>query len=264
MISTWRPRLIALDIDGTLQEAGGEIAPPVRAAVARAASAGAHIVLATGRCMEELGTVFEAMGLTRAYAICSNGAVIIQYPEMVPLRTVTFNAGDVLRLILRHVPTARVAVEEPGFGYGVTARFPDGELLGPQRVRPLDQMLAEPVTRVIVRDPDSSVEDFIDLVARIGIRGVSYAVGYKAWLDLGPEGVSKGAALEHLAASLRVARTECLAIGDGRNDIEMLTWAGRGVAMGQAPAEVKAVADAITDPVWSHGVALELERWFAA
>ncbi len=53
-----------------------------------------------------------------------------------------------------------------------------------------------------------------------------------------------------------------LAIGDGRNDIEMLRWAGRGVAMGQAPAEVKAAADAVTLPVEEDGAAVEIRRWF--
>ena len=53
-----------------------------------------------------------------------------------------------------------------------------------------------------------------------------------------------------------------LAIGDGRNDIEMLTWAGRGVAMGQAVQEVRDAADHVTDPVDQDGAAVELDRWF--
>jgi hydroxymethylpyrimidine pyrophosphatase-like HAD family hydrolase len=68
--------------------------------------------------------------------------------------------------------------------------------------------------------------------------------------------------LDQLAADLGVEPAYCLAIGDGRNDIEMLTWAGHGVAMGNAPAEVQAAADAITDPVSKHGTATELLRWF--
>jgi hydroxymethylpyrimidine pyrophosphatase-like HAD family hydrolase len=55
---------------------------------------------------------------------------------------------------------------------------------------------------------------------------------------------------------------DVLAIGDGRNDIEMLRWAGRGVAMGQAVEEVKQAADAVTGTVYDDGIALELDRWF--
>ena len=53
-----------------------------------------------------------------------------------------------------------------------------------------------------------------------------------------------------------------LAVGDGRNDVEMLEWAGRGVAMGQAPAEVHAAADAVTGTFDEGGVVTELRRWF--
>ena len=53
-----------------------------------------------------------------------------------------------------------------------------------------------------------------------------------------------------------------LAIGDGRNDIEMLRWAGRGVAMGQSVEEVRDVADHVTDTVYEDGAAVEIGRWF--
>ena len=53
-----------------------------------------------------------------------------------------------------------------------------------------------------------------------------------------------------------------LAFGDGRNDIEMLRWAGRGVAIGDAPAEVRSAADAVTDTFADGGPVAELRRWF--
>jgi len=80
------------------------------------------------------------------------------------------------------------------------------------------------------------------LVGEVGLHEVSYAVGWTAWLDINPEGVSKGSALELVRRSLHVEPGDTVAVGDQRNDIEMLTWAARGVAMGQAPDEVKAVA----------------------
>ena len=65
-----------------------------------------------------------------------------------------------------------------------------------------------------------------------------------------------------MAADLGVAAADVLAIGDGRNDIEMLRWAGRGVAMGQAPAEVATAADDVTDSIDRGGLIMELQRWF--
>ena len=74
--------------------------------------------------------------------------------------------------------------------------------------------------------------------------------------------MTKGTAVAQLAVELGVAVDQCLAIGDGRNDVEMLAWAGRGVAMGQAVEEVHAAADASTETVFDDGAAVELERWF--
>jgi len=259
----WRPRLVALAVDGTLLKAGDTIRTQVRAAV-RSAARQAHVVLATGRSVEETAQVVEHLGLTGGYAVCSNGAVLARCPDLMIEQALTFSPREVIELVLGQFPDAIVAVEEPGFGYGVTKYFPDGELLGPQRVRRLSEMLTRQVTRVIVRDPSSTVDEFADRVAGIGIRGVSYAIGYRAWLDLGPQGVSKGGTLARLAGSLDVDAADCLAIGDGRNDVEMLAWAGRGVAMGQAPAEVRAVANSVTSSVEFLGAAEELCRWFAS
>ena len=75
-------------------------------------------------------------------------------------------------------------------------------------------------------------------------------------------GVSKASGLAQVAAELGVDAADVLAIGDGRNDIEMLRWAGRGVAMGQAIEVVREAADAVTGTVYDEGAATELDRWF--
>ena len=95
----------------------------------------------------------------------------------------------------------------------------------------------------------------MEQVERVGLHGVSYAVGWTAWLDINPEGVSKGSALELVRRRLHVEPADTVAIGDQRNDIEMLEWAARGVAMGQAPDEVKAAADEVTGTVEEDGLA---------
>jgi hydroxymethylpyrimidine pyrophosphatase-like HAD family hydrolase len=77
-------------------------------------------------------------------------------------------------------------------------------------------------------------------------------------------GVSKASGLQYVASRLGVEAQDVLAIGDGRNDIDMLRWAGRGVAMGQAVQEVIDAADDTTAPVDQDGAALELETWFPA
>ena len=123
-------------------------------------------------------------------------------------------------------------------------------------------LVADRVSRVIIRDPDSTADDFLALAGRLGLHGTDYVVGWTAWLDLAPVGVNKASGLAHVAAEVGIERADVLAIGDGRNDIEMLAWAGRGVAMGQSVEEVRAAADAVTGTVYEDGAAIELARWF--
>ncbi|MBA2463914.1 MAG: HAD family phosphatase [Nocardioidaceae bacterium] len=194
--------------------------------------------------------------------VASNGSVVFSYPPVEVLSATTFDAREIVTKLMEHVPDAAVAVEEVGVGYRLNRPFPEGEINGAMRIEPIEDLVAEPVTRVIIRDPHSSEEEFVALAERLGLHGTNYFIGWTAWLDLAPEGVSKASALADVCDRLGVAQADVLAIGDGRNDLEMLRWAGRGVAMGQAPLEVQEAADDVTRTVDEDGVAHELARWF--
>jgi 5-amino-6-(5-phospho-D-ribitylamino)uracil phosphatase len=257
-----RPGLVALDIDGTLVDYADAASARVRAAVQSVVDAGVPVVLATGRSVYGVHPVIDTFGLGDGYAVASNGAVVFSYPPVEILSTVTFDARPAVEAVLAEVPDALVAVEVVGDGYRVNRHFPEGEITGRMWIESVDSLVSEPVTRVIIRDPQSSAADFLALAESLGLRETNYFVGYTAWLDLAPDGVSKASGLRTVADRLGVAQQDVLAIGDGRNDCEMLTWAGRGVAMGQAPPEVKSVADAVTGSLDQDGAADELGRWF--
>ena len=270
---TFTPKLVALDIDGTLYanvpSTGAVeevISPAVHDAVHRAVDAGAHIVLSTGRSTFGITHVWNQLGLPRdggeQLTVASNGSVIFSYPPVNVLRAITFDASEIVRMVLDHLPDAMVAVEEIGVGYRINRHFPDGEITGEMKLESVDELVAEPVTRVIIRDPHSSEQEFVELAEKVGLQGTNYFIGWTAWLDLAPDGVSKASALAEVAERLGVAQQHVLAIGDGRNDVEMLKWAGRGVATGQSPLEVQEAADDVTETVHNDGVALELNRWF--
>jgi hydroxymethylpyrimidine pyrophosphatase-like HAD family hydrolase len=91
---------------------------------------------------------------------------------------------------------------------------------------------------------------------------VTYFVGWSAWLDIAPYGVNKATGVADAAELLGVSAEKVLAFGDGRNDIELLSWAGRGVAIGDAPHEVHAAADASADRFADGGPVAELLHWF--
>jgi Cof subfamily protein (haloacid dehalogenase superfamily) len=276
VVSGWRPRLVALDIDGTLLkwvEGAGttyeQISPPVYDAVHRALAGGAHVVLASGRSPHGMTRIADLLDLHAEgdeplWIVASNGAVVFRYPPFEVVHEETFDAAPAVASVLEHHPTALVAVEERGVGYRVNRPFPEGELSGEMTIAAVEEIVSGPVSRVIIRDPDATADDFVALAAKLGLHGTDYVVGWTAWLDLAPVGVSKAFGLEQVAAALGIDASDVLALGDGRNDIEMLRWAGRGVAMGQAVEVVREAADAVTDTVHDEGVATELDRYFGA
>ena len=161
--------------------------------------------------------------------------------------------------LIEALPEAHFAVEDADGSYRFHKHFPK-YALGDENVEtPLDQLMGSPVSRVVVLSPGHDVVDFLDKVESIGLQSVSYAIGYTAWLDIAPKGITKASALAKIRQDLGVHESKLIAIGDGRNDINMLQWAqaagGFGFAMGQGPDEVKAVATAVTSSVDDDGVA---------
>ncbi|MEU6133600.1 HAD family hydrolase [Nocardioides sp. NPDC047086] len=270
----WQPRLVALDIDGTLLRwvdgtgtTSEALSDKVRDAVRRAYDMGAQVVLSSGRSIHAMTGIADLIGIPdagadRLWIVAANGAVVSRYPPAEVVHEETFDARAAVQAILERRPNVLVAVENRGVGYRMNRPFPEGELGGDRTITPVEEMVAEPVSRVIIRDPDATPEDFLALGRELGLHGIDYVVGYTAWLDLTPVGVSKASGLSYVCDQLDLEPGDVLAIGDGRNDVEMLEWAGRGVAMGNAPDEVQAIADAVTAHVADDGAALELSRWF--
>ncbi|MGN6244288.1 MAG: HAD family hydrolase [Motilibacteraceae bacterium] len=257
----WVPKLVALDLDGTVLRGDETLSDAVREAVTAARGAGAQVVVATGRTVVGALDPARDLGLAGSLNVCSNGAVTAVLDPLDVVDMVTFDPAPVVRALRQELPDALFAVEVLGTGHLVTGPFPEGELTGAQTVVDLDELLANPATRVVMRSPDREPSHFLELVRRLGLEDVSYAVGYTAWLDVAPQGVSKASGLEGLVRRLGVDPADVLAVGDGRNDLEMLRWAGCGVAMGQAPAEVQDAADLVTGPVDEDGLATALS-WF--
>lgn len=285
--SGWVPRLVALDIDGTLlrwvdgSTPHEEVGPAVVEAVRRALAAGAHVVLASGRSPHSMTDIADLLGLhpspaaaaaagspdvsdadDRLWIVASNGAVLCRYPPLEVVHEELFDAAPAVRAVLARHPAALIAVEERGVGYRVSKEFPVGELTGEMILTDVEELVAGPVSRVIVRDPDSTADDFVALAHDLGLEGTDYVVGWTAWLDLAAPGVHKASGLSQVADALGLTAADVLAIGDGRNDVEMLRWAGRGVAMGQAVQVVLDAADVVTGTVDDDGAATELARWF--
>jgi hydroxymethylpyrimidine pyrophosphatase-like HAD family hydrolase len=260
--ASWRPRLVALDIDGTVVDHDGALPEAIRKAVGMVLDADVPVVLATGRSWHGTRPVFDELGLPPGLSVASNGAVVVSYPPQQIRKAVTFDPREVIKKVVQFAPGTLIAVEEIGRGYRLNGHFPGGDLTGEMIIESIEQLSARPVTRIILRDPDRSDEDFTSLARHLGLQGVTYFVGWSAWLDIAPLGVNKASALQDVADDLGIDPVDVLAFGDGRNDIEMLRWAGRGVAIGDAPEDVQQAADVVTDTFADGGPVAELFHWF--
>lgn len=253
--------LIALDIDGTVLLEDESYSPGVVDAVADAQNAGHEVMLATGRSWEGTRHILAHLAITPEYVVCSNGAVILKRvgdgPEYERFHTEQFDATEVLQLLRDHLPDAHYMVELPDGRRLYTDQMDDWNLARADRV-PFEELSAQPVSRVVVVSEDDTDHDFVELVSRIGLNEVSYAVGWSAWLDIAPQGVDKATALEKVRDWLGVPAASVIVIGDGRNDIGMFRWArahgGRAIAMGQGPEEVRIEASESTASVTEGGV----------
>lgn len=260
--------LIALDVDGTILLEDESYSPGVVDAIADAQRAGHEVMLATGRSWEGTRHVLEGLALTPEYVVCSNGAVILRRTgpagtrEYERFHTEQFDATEVLTLLRDHLPSARYMVELPDGRRLYTDDMDEWNVSRADRV-PFENLSAQPVSRVVVVSEEGTDQDFVDLVSRIGLNEVSYAVGWSAWLDIAPQGVDKATGLEKVRDWLGIDPAHVVVIGDGRNDIGMFRWArangGRAIAMGQGPDEVTSEASELTASVIEGGVTAVLK-----
>lgn len=251
-------RLVALDIDGTLVDHDGTMSEAVREAARAAVAAGHEIILATGRSLGATMPIARQIGLESGFAVCSNGGVTVAWdPQQADgyrvLAKRTFSPRTALSALRDELPGAMYAVETADGGFLSTLSFQDASFGIQARSVEFDELLDAEAVRVVVRSQEVPVEEFEAAVALIGLHGVTYSVGWSSWLDIAAAGVTKATALEELRAELGIEPANTVAVGDGFNDVEMLTWAGRGVAMGQAAPEVQQAADEVTGSVAEDG-----------
>ncbi len=273
--------LVALDIDGTIlshgfgegagdDPGGGHIDAELAAAIRELHETGHEVVIATGRSVDATLPIVERLGIRPEWIVAANGAVTLKRD---PLATrayrremvEAFDPSDALLKIRTRLVSARFAVELADGGFLYTEDIPTGTLPSEQRRVSFEELLGVQASRVVVVSPDHRLEEFLDAVETLGLTHVTYAVGSTSWLDISPDGVTKASALETVRERLGIDASRVFAAGDGRNDLDMLKWASRrgdGVAMGQAVADVQAVASRVTLPIEQNGLLVALRERF--
>lgn len=256
-----RTRLIASDLDGTLLRNDGSISPRTRDAIRAAEAAGIAFAFVTARPPRHIEELADAAGLT-GLAVCSNGAILYDLGRSSVMHHQAL-APDVARELVEmlrvELPELAFAAEH-GLLVARDARFPALSDECSTAVGEIDAFLDHRLIKLLVHHPVHDAELLTELVAKaVGRRGeVSHAGGPK-FIEVSAAGVSKATGLGRLCSHLQVDGCEVMAFGDMPNDLPMLRFAGRAVAVANAHSEVLALAHEVTASNEEDGVAQTIE-----
>lgn len=284
--------LIALDLDGTILGHNNSITARVHEAYQAHLDAGTHMIIATGRGRQSVAPIVDKLGITDTVMVCSNGnqtvltgnatipgtqprTVLTETDNGLVIRHRIFNIhtmdpealrGAVIK-IGAHLPNALFAVEPIEGPRILCPSFPDGYLAPPYVRKDLEKLIIDDALRLVMITPDMPATVVRRHLGALDLPGVEWATSSSTgsgWVDVGKEGVTKATAVENLRDELGISPSATVAVGDGGNDVDMLSWANLGVAMGQAEPYVRNAARVSTAPFDENGVALLLEAMLEA
>lgn len=258
------PKLLALDLDGTVVSLDLQVDDRDLAAIGRVQAAGTHVVACTGRpfpgalpWVRRLGLVGPFVCYQGAQVRDHSGATLLDHgvPHEVAMEVVRWcrdqdlhvqgYAGDRL-LVERDRLEARVYANHSGMELTVV---PD-----------LDAALGPTTPKVVIVAGPDTVQRLLPEVRERWAGRLYAATSLPQYLEMTAVGSDKRAALEWLCRRYGASAAEVVAVGDGGNDLPMIEWAGLGVAVETAPEEVRAAAGMVIGPPGSGGIASLVER----
>ena len=261
-----RIRLVATDLDGTFF--GPDHRPEQRTVSALNAvhAAGVICVAVTGRSHMDGARLATSTGAEFDWFIGSNGGHRLNLRTDEMEERLLFADGLVERLrddLLRALP-------DLAFGYESDDRllwesafldlYPTRLGGAPRGLHPTTTTVPDPVGKLFVAHPDFHERDLIEVLEPLVPDDVHLTSSGIDFAEITPASADKGSALARLCTLLDIVADEVIAFGDNLNDLTMLDWAGRGIAMADAPEAVKDIADEVTSTTAEFGVARVLEE----
>ena len=267
-------KLISIDVDGTLINRQGDVTPATRSALQRAADAGIHVTLNTGRPLSESRALLKALPMMRYVVLCTGAEVRdLQTGETIARHGLTNEENRRLYDLLSPLDgMIQIFNEFDGKLYNRAWDLARADRFCPPN---LAKMCRE--THVAVADLDAFMDGYTGTASKIHLffpnheeklkaaallKGLPFFVSESVPNDIEvmPLGVDKGTGLSALAEYLNLTPAEVMAVGDGENDLAMLRYAGLSVAMGNACDTVKKTARVVTESNDEDGLAKAVER----
>ncbi|HJV45561.1 MAG TPA: Cof-type HAD-IIB family hydrolase [Bacillota bacterium] len=232
-------RLIALDLDGTLLNEHGLIAEENQRSIQQARSVGVEVTIATGRPIHQVKPIIELLGLTTPFVTTNGSEVWTVDGQLLDRHTIP---SDTIWYL--HKLAQEFKVE---FWFSVANTVLQRGVL-PKNVGDY-QWLKFGYTIL-----DQEVKKALwSRLENYGGLEISSSGTYN--IEINPQGVSKASGLQVVCNYLGMTAGEVVTMGDGLNDVLMLSWSGFGIAMGNADEQVKEIANWVTSHHLEHGVA---------
>lgn len=261
-------QLIALDVDGTVENSHHELTERTAEAIRAAAAQGVHVVLTTGKQYFSVAGLVERLGLTSPQ-ITTGGAVVtdpttkrLLYEQRldpaIAQRVVHMANEEEATLVLVRDDMTITPVVNRDVEYMLSYGDPY-PLLVPDLAAALEPPPMQ-ITLIYYQQDERYEAAYLHYKAAFdGSLNVNKSSPY--YLELTHPTVSKGTALAQLAQQLGIAPEQVMAVGDSFNDLSMFAYAGLAVAMGQSKPAIQQAAHAITTSNDEDGVALAIERY---
>jgi len=259
--------LIASDLDGTLLRHDGSLSQRTIDAVRAAVAAGYKMVLATGRPPRTMLPIAEQLGL-KDLAVCSNGAILydLDKREAFGHRHLPQDAlKNIITRLREREPSVSFATEY-GHRVGGEPQFPRPETwvsgLHPT-IGDIDALIVDPLIKLAIHHPDHAVETLAAMAREVAGDQLSVTFSGMHFIEVAAAGVSKALGLAQVCETLGVDPKHAVAFGDMPNDLAMLSFVGRGVAVGNAHPDVIAEGHETTGTNDEDGVAQVIEALVA-
>ena len=248
-----RPDCVASDLDGTLLAPDGRLLPTTVSGVRRLRESGIPLVICTGRMLCSARRIAEQLDLTTGRIVCYQGALVadiatgewlLHRPLSTTLASEVIQHLRELELQVNVYVDDRLYVEAVGEWAQRYAAYADVQI---NVVDDLIALVRTPPTKIVVPAEPSEVDELLPRLQARWAGRLRVTRSLPQYVEICDLSATKSGALQYLCNGSGWRRERCVACGDGLNDVDMLRWAGLGVAMGQAAPAVKEAADLVID-----------------
>ena len=254
--------IVACDLDGTLLRSDGTLSARTIESIEAVQSRGWVFVVVTARPVRRIVGIAAEAGLT-GLALCSNGAITYDLTSgtIVGDHPIEPSVASNLITDLRRAIDGVYFAFELGLQFGREPIFPKrndpphGEVLIDERIGDALSLAAVPVHKLIVEHPLMDFDRMLAIVRSTATGRAEVTHSERQFVEVSARGVDKASGVRRLAESIGFDVRHVVAIGDMPNDLPMLAWAGRAVAVANAHPDVVAVADQVVAANDEDGVA---------